>query len=75
MQAIDKLRNIVKWADYQNEGFNDRFKSVADIEKAFDYCHAKGLEFLDSQSLNQLEDDEFKTVKNELKTLLGYNVI
>lgn len=71
--AIDKLRSIVAWADWQNESFNSRVKSVSDLEKLFDYCASSDLvEFLDDFSY--LEDEEYKKVKSEVKKLLGYNI-
>lgn len=36
--ACDKLRRMVEWLDYQDENFNDKFKSITDIEKCFDAC-------------------------------------
>ena len=75
VSAIDKLRNVLNWANYQNEGFNERFKSISDIEIAYDYCQANNLlEFLDWESLQYLSDREYNTVKGELFKLLGYSV-
>lgn len=73
--AIDKMRNVLQWANYQNEGFNERFKTVSDIEIAYDYCQSNNiLEFLDWESLQYLSDKEYNTVKGELFKLLGYSV-
>jgi len=74
--AIEKMRNVISWANWQNETLNDKFKSISDIEKAYDYCQKhEVLEFLDWQSLNELTVDELTTVIKELKTILGYSVI
>lgn len=72
--SIDKMRNVVNWADYQAEYFNDRFKSISDIEKAYDYCMNNGIEFLDAQMLNELEDEEYNKVVKEVTELLGYSI-
>ena len=73
--SANKLRNIVSWLDYQNEGLNDRFKSISDIEKAFDYCReSKLVEFLDYQGLDILTELEEEVVKKEVTELLGYSI-
>ncbi len=74
--AMEKMRNVVSWANYQTETFNDKLRSIADIEKAYDYCQQHDeLEFLDWQSLNELSQKELNKVVKDLKTILGYNVI
>lgn len=70
---IQKMRSVVAWADWQNETFNDRFKSAEDIIKAFDYCVNNDIEFLDD--LSYLSNKEYNRVKKDLKTLLGYSVL
>jgi len=72
--SINKMRNVVNWADYQSEYFNDRFKSISDIEKAYDYCMNNNIEFLDTQMLNELEYEEYNKVVKEVTELLGYSV-
>ena len=73
--SIDKMRIVVSWADYQSEGLNERFKSISDIEKAFDYCKESDLvEFLDSQSLFTLTELEEERVVKEVTELLGYSI-
>lgn len=72
--SINKMRNIVNWADYQAEYFNDKFKSISDIEKAFDYCVKNDIEFLDDQMMNKLEEEEYNKVVKEVEELLGYSV-
>lgn len=45
--ACDKLRRMVYWLNNQDENFNDKFKSIADIEKCFDACERHDLESAD----------------------------
>lgn len=54
--ACDKLRRMVNWLNCQDENFNDKFQSIADIEKCFDACERHGLEFADN--LDWEDDDE-----------------
>jgi viroplasmin and RNaseH domain-containing protein len=72
MIAIEKIRNIVAWANYQNEGFNLLFKSIEQIEKAYDFCIENGFEFLDSEYISSLDkNDQTKCIEfreaNDLK--------
>ena len=46
--ACDKLRKMIYWLNDQDENFNDKFKSIADIERCFDACERHGLEFADN---------------------------
>lgn len=70
MEAIDKLRSIVNWANSQCEHLNYQFKSIKDIEKSYDFCKANNIEFLDSNYIiNELEEDEQKKVLAFLKKL------
>lgn len=68
MEAIDKLRNIVAWADYQNEHFNQKFKSVSDIEAVYNFCMENNLEFIDD--LHLFDQEGCKKVEK----LLGYSI-
>lgn len=72
--ACDKLRRMVEWLNYQDENFNDKFQSVADIEKCFDACERHGLEFADN--LDWEDDDtgyeEYK-LACDVNEILGYN--
>lgn len=73
--SIDKLRSIVNWANYQSEGFNDKLKSITDIEKVYDYCkNSKLVEFLDTESLMYLDKEDYDLVVKEVSELLGYSV-
>ncbi len=75
ISKAEKMRKIVSWLNFQNEGFNDRFKSIADIEKAYDYCsNSEIVEFLDSQTMYALEEEDFKLVTEQVEELLGYNI-
>ena len=72
--ACDKLRRMVEWLNYQDENFNDKFQSIADLEKCFDACERHGLEFADN--LDWEDDDtgyeEYK-LACEVNEILGYN--
>lgn len=71
INAIDKLRTIVNWADYQNEGFNQRIRTIEDIQKLYDYAQANDLEFLDEPY--QWGEGEQKHIK-AINKLLGYKI-
>ena len=71
--ACDKLRRIVHWLTYQDENFNDKFQSIADIEKCFDACERHGLEFADN--LDWENDDtgyEEYLLACDVNEILGY---
>lgn len=73
--SANKMRVIISWLDYQNEGLNDRFKSISDIEKAFDYCKQSDIvDYLDSDTMFYLEDDDYNLVVKEVTELLGYSI-
>ena len=73
--SANKMRAIVSWLDYQNEGLNDRFKSISDIEKAFDYCKQSNIvEYLDSTTMFNLDDEDYDLVVKEVTELLGYSI-
>lgn len=71
--ACDKLRRMVNWLNWQDENFNDKFKSVADIEKCFDACEGHSLEFADDLDWedDDTEDEEYLLAK-EVNEILGY---
>lgn len=69
LSSVDKMRIIVNWINYQNEHFNERFKSISDIEKAYDYCVTNNLEFLD-----YLEKEDYTRVVKDMRELLGYSI-
>jgi hypothetical protein len=60
MVAIEKIRKIVAWANYQNEGFNYLFKTIKQIEKAYDFCIENDFEFLDSDYIQGLSIEDQK---------------
>jgi len=49
--AIDKMRNMVNFFDNHSEYFNERFKTISQLEKVFDYAVSSSIEFLDDESL------------------------
>ena len=71
--ACDKLRRMAKWLDYQDENFNDKFKSIADIEKCFDACELYFLDFADNLNWEDgdTDDDEY-LLACEVNEILGY---
>jgi hypothetical protein len=59
MNAIEKLRAINTWANWQSEAINYEFKSIKGIEKAYNYAQKNNLEFIDNDYLySQVEEDE-----------------
>ena len=71
--ACDKLRRMVYWLNNQDENFNDKFKSIADIEKCFDACERHDLEFADDLNWEDedTEDEEY-LLAIEVNEILGY---
>ena len=71
--ACDKLRRMVYWLNDQDESFNDKFKSITDIEKCFDACERHGLEFADNLNWEDgdTEDEEY-LLAIEVNKILGY---
>lgn len=71
--ACDKLRRMVYWLNDQDENFNDKFKSIADIEKCFDACERHGLEFADNLNWEDgdTEDEEY-LLAIEVNEILDY---
>ena len=71
--ACDKLRRIANWLDYQDENFNDKFQSIADLEKCFDACERHGLEFADNLDWEEgdIEDEEY-LLACDVNNILGY---
>lgn len=65
--AIDKLRQMVVYYDQQNEHINVRFKSIKDLEKAFDYEVKNNVHSL-------LSSDERLYHSECVNCLLGYKV-
>ena len=64
MSAIQKMRNIVSWANYQNEGLNLQFTSIEQIEKAYDFCIENNFEFLDSEYIERLSEKDQRKCLN-----------
>lgn len=70
--ACEKLRRIAEWLDYQDESFNQKFQSIADIEKCFDACERHSLEFADNLDWEDgdTEDEEY-LLAVEVNEILG----
>lgn len=75
MQAIDKLRIMQSWFDYQSEAFNMLFTSLKQLEQVFDYAQKNSLEFMDSDYLNSdnVTEEERKQANKFLKQILKSN--
>lgn len=59
IEAIDKLRNMVNWFNYQSEHFAQQFKSVKQLEKVYDFAMKKGYEFMDDDYVySELTEEE-----------------
>lgn len=71
MEAIDRIRSIVNWANDQSEFFNEKIKSIGDFEKLYDYSQENNLGYLD-ESWNW--DDDITYHIKAITKLLGYNV-
>jgi hypothetical protein len=67
MNAIDKLREITNWCNWQNEYINQNFKSIKGIEQAFNYAREHDLEFIDNDYL--LDNFEGKELETHLKAI------
>lgn len=52
----DKLRQIAKWVNRQNEEFNDNWTSVKSIEQVYDVAMRYGYEFVDDLQGEILQD-------------------
>lgn len=71
--ACDKLRRIAEWLNYQDENFNEKMKTISDIEKVFDACERHSLEFADNLDWEDgdMEDEEY-LLALEVNEILGY---
>jgi hypothetical protein len=59
MEAIEKLRNIVEWANLQSEHFNYSVKSLKAFELLHDYAQKNNLAFIDDDYLyNECTEEE-----------------
>lgn len=71
--ACEKLHRISEWLNWQDESFNQKFKSISDIEKCFDACEKHDLEFADNLDWEDgdTEDEEY-LLAVEVNEILGY---
>jgi hypothetical protein len=51
MIAIEKLRAMTNWFNYQNEGLTDGLTHVFQLELLYDYAKENELEFIDDEYL------------------------
>ena len=70
--AADKLRAIKNWLGWQDEFFNDKLKSIADIERCYDACQNHDIEFADNLEWEDEDDEEYKLAK-EVNNIIGEN--
>ena len=55
--AVEKLRKLVTWCDYQNDDFIAMFQTIDELEKCYDACHKHGVEFADNLSWDKNDPD------------------
>lgn len=72
---MHKLESILQWLSYQSESCNNKFKTVSDIEKVYDYCmQSNTVEYVDWESLNALSDEDKESIIRDITELLGYSI-
>lgn len=70
MNAVDKIRNIVNWLDFQSEYANEQFTTIKQLEQVYDYTQEKGIEFIDEDYLyRELTDEERKEYYKFIKKI------
>lgn len=67
ISAIDKMRIVTNWFGWQDEGFAQRFKTVQQLEKVYDFAKENNFEFLDDYS--EYDDEEVEQIEKFLKSL------
>lgn len=77
-KAIDKMRRILTWCDYQHDDFIAKFQTIGDIEKCFDACHEHGIEFADkltwdTEDPNYVNDPQYLLAKDVNRILMDYH--
>ena len=71
--ACDKLHKIADWLNEMADNFNDKFKSIADIERCYDACQARELWFADTLDWCDADDtDEEYVLAKEVNNILGF---
>lgn len=77
-KAIDKMRRILTWCDFQHDDFIAKFQTIGDIEKCFDACHEHGIEFADkltwdTEDPNYVNDPQYLLAKDVNRILMDYH--
>ena len=79
--AVEKLRKLVTWCDYQNDDFIAMFQTIEELEKCYDACHKHGVEFADNLSWDKDDPDYINSpqylLAKDVNAILGvyhYNV-
>lgn len=73
MQATEKLKAMQIWFDYQIGYFKDKFTSLSQLEKIYDFATSKGYDRLDhdyiKNNLNYMQEEEaYKFIYKVLKS-------
>lgn len=77
-KAIDKMRRILTWCDFQHDDFIAKFQTIGDIEKCYDACHKHGIEFADkltwdTEDPNYVNDPQYLLAKEINRILMDYH--
>ena len=77
-KAIDKMRRILTWCDFQHDDFIAKFQTIGDIEKCFDACHEHGIEFADrltwdTEDPDYVNDPQYLLAKDVNRILMDYH--
>ena len=77
-KAIDKMRRILTWCDFQHDDFIAKFHTIGDIEKCFDACHEHCIEFADkltwdTEDPNYVNDPQYLLAKDVNRILMDYH--
>lgn len=77
-KAIDKMRCILTWCDFQHDDFIAKFQTIGDVEKCFDACHEHGIEFADkltwdTEDPNYVNDPQYLLAKDVNRILMDYH--
>lgn len=64
MIAIEKLRAMTDWYNWQNECLTDGLTTISQLERMYDYAKANDLEFIDDDYLfGNCEEEEARAAQ------------
>ena len=73
--AVEKLRKVMAWCDYQNDDFIAMFQTISQLEDCYDACHKHGVEFADNLSWDKNDPDYINSpqylLAREVNDILG----